>query len=478
MRPISSIGAVIASIARACVIWAVAIVCVLAYSAGSLRRLAIRDRRARALHRARQRGRLLRWSFARLGATFIKIGQIMSARVDLLAPAVVEELRELQDRVRPFAFAKVRATIERELGAPLETVFRELCPQPLAAGSIAQVHHGVLFSGEEVAIKVLRPEVTVRIRRDGRLLLWLAHVAHAVCARARAADVIGQARSLVAGIIAQTDFSREAANYDLFRASFDGTNGLAFPRVYHEHSTRAVLTMEMIHGVHLERVRAEHVAQVTRVLRESFFAMCFEHGLVHADLHPGNVLVRDDGTVVLLDVGLVKHLDADGIEKLVELSRCLALGSPHDLVAHLRRHHRHAPTTDWDAVAGDASAFVCDLRRRTVSELEVSVVVGKLFALARRHRIRPPPELSLVLLGMVTIEGIAKRLDPDANTLAEVAAYLGPCLERRRFPRGSGPLVPRDLVPPATSPVLDATAPPVPDATAEPAAVSPADRAP
>src|SRR5690606_12175609 len=113
-----------------------------------------------------------------------------------------------------------------------------------------------------VAIKVLRPEVTVRIRRDGRLLLWLAHVAHAVCARARAADVIGHARSLVAGIIAQTDLRREAANYELFRASFDGTSGLAFPRVHPEHSTHAVLTMEMIHGVHLERVRSEHVAQV------------------------------------------------------------------------------------------------------------------------------------------------------------------------------------------------------------------------
>lgn len=472
MRPISSIGAVIASIARACVIWAVAILCVLAYTAGSLRRLAIRDRRARALHRARQRGRLLRWSFARLGAAFIKIGQVMSARVDLLAPAVVAELRELQDRVRPFAFAKVRATIERELGAPLETVFREVCRQPLAAGSIAQVHHGVLLSGEEVAIKVLRPEVTVRIRRDGRLLLWLAHVAHAVCARARAADVIGHARSLVAGIIAQTDLRREAANYDLFHASFDGTSGLAFPRVYHQHSTHAVLTMEMIHGVHLELVRSEHVAQVTRVLRESFFAMCFEHGLVHADLHPGNVLVRDDGTVVLLDVGLVKHLDADGIEKLVELSRCLALGSPHDLVAHLHAHHHHSPTTDWNAVAADATAFVSDLRRRTITELEVSVVVGRLFAIARKHRIRPLPELSLVLLGMVTIEGIAKRLDPDANTLAEVAAYLVPCIERRRFPRGSGPLVPRA----PTSPVLQ-TVPEV-SVAADPPPVSPAERAP
>lgn len=440
MRRILSIAAVIASIARAGVIWAVAILCVLAYTTGSLRRLAIRDRNARALHRAKQRGRLLRWSFARLGAAFIKIGQVMSARVDLLAPAVTAELRELQDRVRPFAFRKVRATIARELGAPLEAVFRDFDPQPIAAGSIAQVHHAVLHSGEEVAVKVLRPDVTVRIRRDARLLLWLAHVAHAMISRARAADVIGHVRSLVAGIIAQTDLRREADHYELFRTHFDGTTGLAFPRVYRDYSTHAVLTMEMIHGVHLERVRPEHVPQVTRVLRDSFFAMCFEHGLVHADLHPGNVLVRDDGTVVLLDVGLVKHLHADDIAKLVELSRCLALGSPQDLVAHLRAHHPHAATTDWSEVAADTAVFVRELRTCTITELEVSYVVGKLFAIARKHRIRPLPELSLVLLGMVTIEGIAKRLDPDANTLAEVARYLTPRLERRRFARGSGEL--------------------------------------
>jgi len=436
-----SVGSFIATVARGVMIWAVAILCVLIYTAGSLRRLAIRDREARALHRARQRGCLLRWSFACLGATFIKIGQVMSARADLLAPAIIDELRELQDRVRPFAFHRVCAIVERELAATLADVFVTLDPQPLAAGSIAQVHRGILRSGDEVAVKVSRPGITARIHRDARLLLWLAHIAYALSARARAADVIAHVRSLVAGIIAQTDLRREADNYELFGEHFAGWRGLAFPRVHRRYSTRAVLTMEMIHGVHLERVRPEHVANVTRVMRETFFAMCFEHGLVHADLHPGNVLVRDDGTVVLIDVGLVKHLDRDTIAKLVELSRCLALGSPSDLVTHLRTHHHYAATTNWDAVASDAAAFIRTLRHTAISNLEASVVVGKLFAIARKHRIRPLPELSLVLLGMVTIEGIAKRLDPTANTLAEVAKYLAPIIDRRRFPRGSGEIL-------------------------------------
>lgn len=443
MRRIVSVGAVVASIARAIAICAVALVCVALYTAGSIRRIAIHDREARARHRARQRGRLLRWSFERLGATFVKIGQVMSARADLLAPAVIAELRELQDRVRPFAFRDVRAIVERELNAPLEAVFRSLDAEPLAAGSVAQVHHGVLQSGDEVAIKVLRPDVTARVRRDARLLLWLAHIAYAVSARARAGDVIGHVRNLIAGIIAQTDLRREADNYELFRAAFAGVREVAFPAVYHRYSTRAVLTMEMIHGVHLERVRPEHVAQVTRVLRDTFFAMCFEHGLVHADLHPGNVLVRADGTVVLVDLGLVKHLDPEAIAKLVDLARCLAVGSPQDLVAHLRANHHHRPTTNWDAVAADAGAFLGELRRSTIAKLEASVVVSKLFEIARKHGIRPLPELTLLLLGMVTIEGIAKRLDPNANTLAEVASYLSARIAgRRRFARGSASNVP------------------------------------
>lgn len=438
MGRLAYIGGWFATLARGCAICVVALASVLAYTAGALRRLAIRDRVTRADARARQRGALLRWSFSKLGATFIKIGQVMSSRADLIAPGVISELRQLQDHVPPFSFARARAIVERELRAPLETVFPSFEREPVAAGSIAQVHHAILASGEEVAVKIVRPSVHAQVRRDARILLWLAHVAYGLSARARAADVIGHTRTMIAGILAQLDLSREADNYDRFRADFARAAGLAFPLVHRATSTSKVLTMEFVHGVHLERIAARHVPQVTRVLRETFFAMCFEHGLVHADLHPGNVLVREDGTVVVLDVGLVKQLSPETVTQILDFARCLVLGSAADLVQHLKQHHRYLANTDWSEVIADTNAFVEPLRGACMTQLELSVVVSRLFALARKHRIRPMPELALVLLGMVTIEGIAKRLDPSANTLAEVAAYLGPRLAReRRLARGS-----------------------------------------
>jgi len=374
----------IASVARVAMI-GIVVACALAgYGFGTLRRLAIRDRAARLQHRARQRGRLLRWTFAHLGATFIKVGQVMSSRPDLFSAGVIDELRWLQDRVPPFGFRQVRAIIERELGAPLELRFREFCAIPIAAGSVAQVHRAVLASGDEVAVKILRPGVLTSVRRDGRIMMWTAHVAHLVSPHARAADLVGHVRSLIAGILAQTDLRRERTNYEQFRRNFAGVPGIYFPIVNRAYSTRSMLTMELIHGVRLENAAHAHLPKAAEVIRTSFFAMCFDHGFVHADLHPGNVLIRDDGVVV----------------------------------AHVRAH--------------------------PIAKLELSTVVGELFAIARKHGIRPMPEMSLVLLGMVTNEGMAKRLDPAADTLAELARFLGPRIGHRakspprtRLARGS-----------------------------------------
>lgn len=463
MGAIAKTGAVIAALARGLVIAVVALLCGAAYGAGTLRRLFL-PRDARACHRARQRGRLLRWSFELLGASFIKAGQLISSRPDLFSPEVSDALRSLQDHVHGFSFRKVRVVIERGLGKRLESVFARFDHEPVAAGSVAQVHRAVLHDGAEVAVKVLRPGVRSQVRRDGALLLAFARISHWVSARARSADARGHARSLVAGILAQTDLRIEAKNYEQFRDNFADTPGLAFPLVHHELSTRDILTMELINGTTLDRTPRVHLPSVTRVMRSSFLAMCFEHGLVHSDLHPGNVLVRNDGVLVMLDVGLVKQMSASTVDTLTGFARCLVMGSPADVVAHLKEHHESSPETDWSAVEADVHVFVSKIRAQSIGEIETSVLASDLFALARKHRIRPIAELSLVLLGMITIEGIAKQLDAGTNMLQEVAAFLGPA-GHRRLARGSGDWGPREVVAPVSS--ASVSEPPTPRLPAE-----------
>jgi ubiquinone biosynthesis protein len=451
MGVVVNLGGWFATLARCALIAAVAATCVVVYSVAALRRLVMRDRVRRAEHRARWRGRTTRWCFARLGGTFIKVGQIMSSRHDLFSPGVIEELRTLQDRVAPFPFRNVRQIIEAELGAPLAQLFREFDEEPVAAGNVAQVHHAVLACGEEVAVKVLRPGIVATVRRDARIMLWLAHLAHMVSRAARTADCVEHVRSLVIGILAQTDLRHERNNYEKFRRNFDGTCGLSFPHVHKQYSTRRVLTMQFIHGTRVDDAHTDHLPNAVQVIRSSFFAMCFDHGFVHADLHPGNLLVTSDGGVVMIDVGLVKRLPRGLLHQIADFTRCLASGGPRDLVEHLSAYHRYLEDTDGTAVELDAAVFIGNLRARPLVELELGVVISELFTLARKHKIRPMPEVTLVLLGMVTNEGMAKRLDPNANVISELARFLGPRVPitaaPRRLARGSREFRPATLAP-------------------------------
>jgi ubiquinone biosynthesis protein len=415
---------------RAIFVFSVVLLLGTVYGLGRLGTLFVpRARRPQAV--GRLRGRLLRRGMTWLGATFIKMGQVMSTRPDLFSPEVIDELRHLQDRLPPFPFALARGALEEQLRRPASEVLSELDEQPVAAASVAQVHRGRLRSGEEVAIKILRPDVRQKTQRDAALLLAGAKVL-ALFPRARLSDPVGHTREFVDGIVDQTDLRVEAEHYERFRKNFTGSTDLAFPRVYPELSGERVLVMEFVRGKKIDGpLSADQRARASRATRMAIFKMCFEDGFLHCDLHPGNMLLRDDDVLVLFDVGLSKLLHEDVLTQFIDLTKCLTMGAPDDVVAHLKRFHHYLGEVDWVALRSDVGELAMRFRAQDIARLEYGELLGQMLALGRKYRVQPITDMALVFVAMITMQGIGKQLNPDANVFAEIAAFLLPILARR-----------------------------------------------
>jgi len=418
------------TIVRAALVMAVVFGCLLVYAFGRLGTLFIRGAQARRSAVGRLRGRVLRRGMTTLGATFIKVGQVMSTRPDLFSAEVIDELRVLQDQLPPFHFRHVRWAIEDDHGQRLYDIFKNFDKKPVAAASVAQVHHAVLKDGTEVAVKILRPKIRRQVQRDAVILLVGARIL-ALHPKARLSDPVGHLRHFVNAIIDQTDLRLEAKHYQRFRKNFADFAGVEFPVVYEQHSSEWVLTMDFVHGRKINELPPGDHSELAATVRQMIFKMCFDDGFVHADLHPGNMLVRDSGDLVLFDVGLSKLLHEDILTEFTDLSKCLAMGTPENIVEHLRRFHRYLEDTDWDGLRADVDEFETRFRSQQTGQLEYTSLINEMLSIGRRYRVRPVTDMTMVLVALVTAQGLGKRLHPDSNVFDELAKYLIPLLMSR-----------------------------------------------
>jgi ubiquinone biosynthesis protein len=247
----------------------------------------------------------------------------------------------------------------------------------------------------------------------------------------RLSDPVGFTREFAAGLHRQTDLSLEAANYEQFRANFQHNKQISFPAVERAYSSERVLVMEFVRGTKVDALGPGDHTAVARTLRDATMQMCFSDGFLHADMHPGNMVMRDDGVIVLFDVGLASKLSAEVLEMFVDLMKCIVMGTPDDTIAHLKRYHVYMEGVDWEGVRRDLLDFSKKWRGRQVAELDYGAMTSDILALGRRYHVHPVPELALVIVGMVTIQGIGKMLAPKENDFEAMSRYLIPVLMRK-----------------------------------------------
>ncbi len=407
------------------------LVCGVIYLIGRAGTLLIRDAERRRHTVARMRGKMLRRGMTMLGATFIKMGQVMSTRPDLFSSEVIAELRILQDSLPPFGFWRVRHAIQGDLGCPIAEIYTEFDETPVAAASVAQVHRARLHDDREVAVKVLRPGVRRRVERDATILLVGARVL-AIHPSIRMSDPVGHLREFTDAIIAQTDLRLEASNYERFHENFARFPDARFPEVHGEFSGEHVLTLEFLRGKKVDEIGSEGHVDLARRIQTTMLKMCFDDGFLHADLHPGNMMVTEDDQLVIFDVGLCKLLQEDVLIQFIDMSKCLSMGTSDDLIAHLKRFHTYVEgKVDWTALRSDVDHLARSFRAQNAMELEYGTLISNMLALGRKYEVRPVTDMALVFVALITAQGIGKVLNPTTNPFEEVAKFIMPILMER-----------------------------------------------
>ena len=383
-------------------------------------------------------GARLRRALEDLGPTFVKFGQLLSTRSDILPDSVLSELQMLQDTVAPMPLEAAQGIIERELGAPALAIFESFDPVPLGSASIGQVYRAVLRSGENVAVKVQRPEANRRVEGDLKLMRDLAGLLDRRFGDRIFIDIRGLVAEFEGVIRRELDYSAEAGNARRFAINFAGTP-VVIPNVYLELSTASVMTMEYIEGTRFHDIRPllltpSERKRVASMGAAAIFKMAFEDGFFHGDPHPGNLILTPDGDLALLDFGMVGFMSRGDIEAL---SRLFIAVIQRDAAAALRGLEglgvRYSPDVRAPLIQ-DLREFLFKYSGLTVGEVTLGQALSELISLVRRYRLRVPPVFPILTKALVTAEGLARSIDPTLNVYEIAQPYAKRLLSQRFTP--------------------------------------------
>lgn len=380
----------------------------------------------------------IRLALEELGPTFIKLGQILSTRPDQVGMALAQELQQLQTNVACDNPQAVRELVEHELGKPLESLFAEFDHHPIASASIGQVHRARLHSGEQVVVKVQHPNIRRRMEVDLDILAGLAHLAEGIpeLEPYRPQATVAEFRRIVRR---ELDFAREARNLEQFARNFANNPHVRIPRFYPKLSTSRVLTMEWLNGAKLNdpalrQLTNVDLKQVARHGAEMYLEMIFHHGFYHGDPHPGNIVVLSDGTIGLLDFGMVGRIDEQLREDIEDMLSAIVSQDGQQLTSLVIRLGAVPPGLDEPALSVDLAEFVVHYANQPVDSFDLAGALTEMIEIIQRYRIVLPPSLAMLIKVLVMLEGTARMLEPHFSLMELIEPYQRKMLRRRLSP--------------------------------------------
>lgn len=369
-----------------------------------------------------------------LGPTFIKLGQMLSTRVDLFSEPYLEELKKLQDSVKPVDFSRIRQILEEEIGN-LDRIFSTISEDPVASGSIAQVHCATLKDGTEVVIKVQKPEISELCQVDMEILYHIARLLQERIENASLYQPVKVIDEFHEAMARELDFNHEAICTMKMNAMFEDDPLIVIPEIFNEYTTSRVLTMKKLSGskiTDLEFLEQNDIdtAKTARKLMEIFLYQILVEGFFHGDPHPGNILMTSDGKINLIDFGLTGKLNIELLENLAALFMEISSRNSEHIVRRFIKMGVLVEEVDTPKLKMDISYFIDTVFDTPIGSISIGKLLNRLITVAAKHKLRTPPEISLIVKVLIQIEGIVAILNPELKTLEIAKPYASIIIRR------------------------------------------------
>lgn len=375
-----------------------------------------------------------------LGPTYIKFGQILSTRQDLIGEELAKELSKLQDNTRPFSYTVIKSIVEKELDTPIDKLFKQFEEKPLASASIAQVHKAILKNGEEIVLKIQRPDIEEQVKEDMAIIRYFAKLATKYIKDAKYFNLCGIIDEFERSILKEINFRQERQNILRFNDIFKDDDKIYVPKVYDKFSTKKILALEFVNGVKISKLYGskdysdKDKITIGKAGVDSFFKQIFDYGFFHADPHPGNILILENDVICYLDFGMMGHIDKEFMNDLAELFVYLIDYNVNGLISQMTNMGLIDESVDIKSLRYDVMDLMDIYFGAELKEVSLGNIVSKLMMILVKYKMTVPRELVLLARAMSMVETIGQKLNPDFDIITLCKPYAKKVIKKKLSP--------------------------------------------